>query len=87
MFEFMLFIGGYTKSSLKAVENLKSILDTEYSDQYTLGIVDLFENPELSYKFKVFATPTVIKLQPSPIRRIFGDLSNKENVLKGLELM
>jgi len=33
------------------------------------------------------ATPTLIKKLPLPIRRIIGDMSNRERVLFGLDLI
>jgi circadian clock protein KaiB len=35
---------------------------------------------------KIFATPTLIKQLPLPMRRIIGDLSDTERVLLGLDL-
>lgn len=32
----------------------------------------------------VFATPTLIKILPEPVKRVMGDLSNKEMVLTHL---
>ncbi len=33
------------------------------------------------------ATPTLIKVLPTPLRRIIGDLSDTEKVLLGLDLL
>jgi circadian clock protein KaiB len=35
---------------------------------------------------KILATPTLIKSLPLPLRRVIGDLSDKEKVLLGLEV-
>ena len=35
---------------------------------------------------RILATPTLIKQLPPPLRRVIGDLSDKEKVLLGLEL-
>ena len=35
---------------------------------------------------RVLATPTLIKRLPPPLRRVIGDLSDKEKVLLGLEV-
>jgi circadian clock protein KaiB len=34
----------------------------------------------------VLATPTLIKQLPPPLRRVIGDLSDREKVLLGLEV-
>jgi len=35
---------------------------------------------------RILATPTLIKSLPPPLRRVIGDLSDKEKVLLGLEV-
>ncbi len=35
---------------------------------------------------RILATPTLIKQLPPPLRRVIGDLSDKDKVLLGLEL-
>lgn len=46
----------------------------------------MLESPELAERDKILATPTLIKQLPPPLRRVIGDLSDKEKVLLGLEL-
>ena len=35
---------------------------------------------------KILATPTLIKQLPPPLRRVIGDLSDRDKVLLGLEV-
>jgi len=35
---------------------------------------------------QILAIPTLVRTLPEPIRKIIGDLSNKERVLVGLDL-
>ncbi len=35
---------------------------------------------------RILATPTLIKSLPLPLRRVIGDLSDKDKVLLGLEV-
>jgi len=81
-----LYVIGQTPRSVKAIEDLKTTLEDEFKDQYALEVIDIFENPELAEEDKILATPTVIKLLPAPIRKIVGDLSDREKVLLGLDL-
>jgi circadian clock protein KaiB len=46
----------------------------------------VLEHPQLAEDDKVLATPTLIKQLPPPLRKVIGDLSDKEKVLLGLEL-
>jgi len=81
-----LYILGNTKGSEKTLTNLKTLLDDELSNQYSLEIIDLLQNPQLAEEDKIFATPTVVKVLPGPIRKVVGDLANKQKVLVGLDL-
>lgn len=87
MLELRLYVIGKTPKAIKASEDLRALLDVNYKDEYTLEVVDIFENPSLAEHDKIFATPTVIKRLPDPIIKIVGDLADKEKVLLGLELI
>ena len=86
MYELRLYVIGKTPKAIKAEEDLRTTLDNQYKDEYTLEVVDVLENPALAENDKIFATPTVIKHLPAPIKKIIGDLSDKEKVLLGLDL-
>jgi hypothetical protein len=45
------------------------------------------KNPQLAEEDKILATPTLAKILPPPVRRIIGDLSDRERVLIGLDLL
>ena len=62
------------------------MLDRNCEGKYTLEVLDVFEHPETAYEDMILATPTLIKILPEPVRRIVGDLSNRERVLAGLEI-
>lgn len=81
-----LFISGMTQRSLEAIDNLKMICDEQLAGCYKLEIVDISQQPEAVRKEDIVATPTLIKELPKPIRRIIGDLSNRERVLIALNL-
>jgi circadian clock protein KaiB len=82
-----LFITGQTPRSESAISDLQRICKEEFQNEYELIVVDILERPQLAEDEKILATPTVIKELPPPIRRIIGDLSNKEKVLLGLDLV
>ena len=42
---------------------------------------------QLAEEDKILATPTLAKILPPPVRRIIGDLSDREKVLIGLDLL
>lgn len=81
-----LYVTGHTQRSERAVTMLEAICTDELSGEYELTVIDILENPQLAEDEKILATPTLIKVLPQPLRRIIGDLSDKERVLMGLDL-
>jgi circadian clock protein KaiB len=81
-----LYVTGKTARSERAIANLKRVCEEELSSEYELQIIDVLENPQMAEDDRILATPTLIKQLPPPLRRIIGDLSDKEKVLLGLEV-
>jgi circadian clock protein KaiB len=81
-----LYVTGATPRAETAIANLRRICEQELGGQYQLEIIDVLERPDLAENDKVLATPTLIKQLPPPLRKVIGDLSDKEKVLLGLEL-
>ena len=81
-----LYITGNTPSSERTIANLHRTCEQDFRGQYELIVVDVLERPQLAEDERIFATPTLIKELPEPIRKIVGDLSNAEKVLLGLDL-
>ncbi len=81
-----LFITGETPRSTRAIATLKRLCAEELKDQCEMVIIDTLERPQLAEEENVLATPTLIKQQPPPLRRIIGDLYDMEKVLLGLDL-
>jgi circadian clock protein KaiB len=81
-----LYISGQTPRSRAAIENLRRICQDHLPDRYNLEIIDIYQNPEACQEQQIVAAPTLIKTLPLPLRRIIGDLSDREKVLVGLDL-
>ena len=81
-----LFITGRTRRSQEAVRNLRAIYDEHFSATYDLVVIDVLENPEMAEDERILATPTLIRYSPEGSRRIIGDLSNSEEVMKLLSI-
>ena len=82
-----LYVAGNTPNSMRALKTLRNILETEFRGVYALKVIDVLKNPQLAEEDKILATPTLAKILPSPVRRIIGDLSDRERVLIGLDLL
>lgn len=81
-----LYVTGSTQRSTRAIDNLRRVLESELPDRYQLEVVDVYEHPEAAAEHQILAAPTLIKLLPEPVRRIIGDLSDTDRVLRGLDL-
>ena len=82
-----LYVAGNTPNSMRALKTLRNILETEFRGVYALKVIDVLKNPQLAEEDKILATPTLSKILPPPVRRIIGDLSDRERVLIGLDLL
>ncbi|MCG8430789.1 MAG: circadian clock protein KaiB [Candidatus Omnitrophica bacterium] len=82
-----LYIAGQTANSLRAINNLEVVLKKELRGVYALEIIDILKNPQLAEDEKILATPTLSRVLPLPVRRIIGDLSDREKILVGLDLI
>ena len=82
-----LYVAGNTPNSMRALKTLRNILETEFLGVYALKVIDVLKNPQLAEEDKILATPTLAKILPPPVRRIIGDLSDRERVLIGLDLL
>jgi circadian clock protein KaiB len=85
-FVLRLYVTGLTPRSTQAIDTIKDICEAELKGRYDLEVVDLAKQPELAREADIVAAPTLIKQLPLPLRRLIGDLSNKERVLLGLDL-
>jgi circadian clock protein KaiB len=81
-----LYVAGQTPKSLAAFANLKRICEEHLGGQYRIEVVDLLENPHLAREDQILAIPTLVRKLPEPLRKIIGDLSNRERVLVGLDI-
>jgi circadian clock protein KaiB len=82
-----LFVTGMTTRSSRAVNNLRIICDEYLEGRYELEVIDIYQQPALTKGEQIVAAPTLIKKFPLPMRRIIGDMSNRDGVLLGLDLV
>jgi circadian clock protein KaiB len=85
-YELRLYVAGQTPRSLQAFANLTKICEEFLTGRYRIEIIDLLEKPQLAKGDQILAIPTLVRTLPEPIRKIIGDLSNKEKVLVGLDI-
>jgi circadian clock protein KaiB len=82
-FTLRLYVTGTTPRSAKAIVNVRKLCE-EYLDDYDLEVIDILAFPEMAKGEQIIAAPTLIKKLPLPLRRFIGDMSQTENILRGL---
>ena len=85
-FKFRLYVAGDTQNSAAAVANLTALCRAHLPDRHNIEVVDVFREPKRALVDGIFMTPTLVKLAPSPVRRIVGTLGQTHLVLQALEL-
>jgi circadian clock protein KaiB len=81
-----LYVAGMTPRSARAIANIKEICEEHLRGRYALEVIDLYQQPVLAERDQIVAVPTLLKRLPRPLRRLIGDLSDRELVLVGLDL-
>jgi circadian clock protein KaiB len=71
-----LFVAGKTSRSKEAIDGISVVFGEQFGEKGTLEIIDVLEQPQLAEGDRVLATPTLIRLLPTPVRRLIGDFSD-----------
>ena len=87
IWELKLYVAGNTQKSIAALKNLQTYCEEYLEGKYRIEVIDLLKKPQLAEGDQIFAVPTLVRKVPEPMRKIIGDLSNKEKVLVGLNIV
>jgi circadian clock protein KaiB len=85
-FLFQLFVAGDETHSRIARDNLKAVCEDHLPGCHEIQVVNVLERPDLALERNVFVTPALIKLFPEPQSIVYGNLSEKEKVIRALGL-
>ena len=86
MFKFRLYIAGDAPNSAQALANLTALCRERLPDRHAIEVVDVYLEPKRALADGIFMTPTLVKLAPFPPRKIVGNLSQTQTVLRALGL-
>lgn len=86
IWELTLFVAGKTDVTRRARIHLEEICRKYLADHCLIEVIDILEDPQQADLFDIIATPTLVRRQPQPMRKIIGDLSLTDKVLMGLGL-
>jgi circadian clock protein KaiB len=79
-----LYVAGDGPNSAAARANLRRILAPFDAAMYSLEIVDCLRQPMRALQDGILVTPTLVRLEPAPVRTIIGSLSNTPRVVETL---
>jgi circadian clock protein KaiB len=85
-FKFRLYVAGDAVNSTQALANLTALCRDHLPDRHEIEVVDVFREPKRALADGIIMTPTLVKIAPSPVRRIIGTLKETETVLQALGL-
>ncbi len=85
-FVLRLYVAGITPRSSEAITNVTALCEEHLAGRYELEIIDIYQQPVLAKGEQVIAAPTLIKKLPLPLRRMIGNMSQKDRILVGLDL-
>lgn len=81
-----LYVTGATRRGQRAITNLNAICAEYLKERCDLEVVDIYQAPELAKAAEILAAPTLVKQLPLPVRRLIGDLSERNRVLVLLDV-
>jgi circadian clock protein KaiB len=76
-----LFVAGDSPDSAMAISSLKSLFPNKDSSHVEIEIVDVRREPARAARDGIMVTSTLLKLSPSPLCRILGNLKNRDALL------
>ncbi|WP_375435009.1 circadian clock KaiB family protein [uncultured Hymenobacter sp.] len=85
-YELQLFIAGASLRSDAALRNVQAICAQHLSGRHSLTVIDLQKHPERAHADNILGVPCLVKKRPGLIRRLVGDFSQLDRVLKALGL-
>ena len=86
VFSFRLYVAGEGLNSARAIANLNALCQDRLAGRHQIEIVDVFGHPDRALADRIVMTPTVMRLEPGPIRRVIGTLHASDDVAAALGL-
>jgi circadian clock protein KaiB len=79
-----LYVAGRSPNSIRAISNIQNICKKHLKDNYDLEVVDVYQQIDKAAEDQLIALPLLVKKAPGPVRRLIGDMSDEQKVLRGL---
>lgn len=86
-YEMRLYVAGQTPRSKLAITAITKICEEYLAGRHELEVIDIYQDPESGSTAQLVVAPTLIKSLPPPLRRLVGDMSDKNRVLIALNIV
>jgi circadian clock protein KaiB len=84
LFSFRLYVAGDAQNSARAIANLTAMCDARLAGRHQIEVLDVFGHPERALADGIMMTPTLIRVEPTPIRRVIGTLHATDELAAAL---
>lgn len=81
-----LYVTGRLPNSADALANLRKLCDQLPAEAAHIDVVDVLSEPTRALMDGIVATPTLVRLKPEPVVKIFGTLAEIGDVAAALGL-
>jgi len=75
-YKLRLFITGASPNSTRAVDNLTAFCERNLQGNYTLEVIDVYQQPNIAEKEQIIALPLLVRNGAETKRRLIGDMSD-----------
>jgi circadian clock protein KaiB len=76
-----LFVSGHSSFTEQILKTLQQVLDNSRHRPYSLKVIDVSKHPEQAEADQITATPTLVRVWPTPVRRLVGELDDPQAIL------
>ena len=82
-----LFVAGTTPNSVRAIQIVRLICEEQLPGRHELEVIDIYQHTGQLAAGHVVVAPTLMRQSPLPVRRLIGDLTNRNRVMEGLGII
>jgi circadian clock protein KaiB len=79
-------VAGITPKSEQAIKSVKEVCEQRLKGRYNLEIIDIYQHAGALKQDQIVVAPTLVKKLPLPLRRLIGDMADRDKILIGLDL-
>jgi circadian clock protein KaiB len=82
-----LYVTGASPNSVRAITNIKNLCEDYLKGQYDLNIIDVYQQPQIAQTVDIIALPMLVIKTPLPERKLIGDMSDKNKLIRSLGIL